>query len=140
MANDNQRTLHEYALGVSAFLGGISFTTMTLVMTSKDKFEYTNLVKTFNLKIFPELIIVGLAVVSIFFIVSTIGMIPVATGRIHEQTMFADFAYKAMLVGFYGLCVLFTLLLLPFSLYGAIAIVIISTISIILYTILYDRQ
>jgi hypothetical protein len=78
MANNGQRSIHEYALAACAFLGGISFTTMVIVMQSEDKFQFLPWQKILN---FPELIIGGLAIVSSFVLMATIGMIPVAANR-----------------------------------------------------------
>ena len=66
-------------------------------------------------------------------------MIPVASGRIAEVSPLARCAYTCMLVGFYVLCGVIALLLLPFSIIGAVAVAIISVVVIVLYSSLYGR-
>jgi hypothetical protein len=134
-------TQHQYGLTVSAFLGGISFTIMAffIEMNVNNKFHYPMIDNIPNFMELSELVIAGLAASGTFFIVSSIGMIPVASGRIPEVSPLARCAYTCMLIGFYVLCGVIALLLLPFSVIGAIMVAIISVVVIVLYSVLYDR-
>jgi hypothetical protein len=137
----SEGTRHQYGLPVSAFLGGISFTIMAFLidMDTDNKFHYPMIDNIPNFMELSELVIVGLAASGIFFIVSSIGMIPVASGRIAEISPMARCAYTCLLVGFYILCGVIALLLLPFSTIGAVAVAIISVLVIVLYSSLYGR-
>ena len=132
---------HQYGLPVSAFLGGISFTIMAFLieMHTDNKFHYPMIDNIPNFMELSELVIAGLAASGTFFIVSSIGMIPVASGRIKEVSPLARCAYTCMLVGFYILCGVIALILLPFSTIAAVAVAIISVIVIVMYSFLYDR-
>jgi hypothetical protein len=66
-------------------------------------------------------------------------MIPVASGRIREVSPMARCAYTCLLVGFYILCGVIALLLLPYSTIGAVAVAIISVVVIVMYSSLYGR-
>jgi hypothetical protein len=134
-------TQHQYGLTVSAFLGGISFTIMAFLieMIVNNKFHYPMIDNIPNFMELSELVIAGLAASGTSFIVSSIGMIPVASGRIPEVSPLARCAYACMLIGFYVLCGVIALLLLPFSVIGAVTVAIISVVVIVLYSVLYDR-
>ena len=137
----NEGTPHQYGLTVSAFLGGISFTIMAFLieMHIANKFHFPLIDNIPNFMELSELVIAGFAISGTFFIVSSIGMIPVASGRISEVSPLARCAYTCMLVGFYMLCGVIALLLLPFSTLGAIAVATISIVVIVLYSVLYGR-
>jgi hypothetical protein len=126
----SEGTRHQFGLPVSAFLGGISFTIMAFLIEMKtdNKFHYPMIDDIPNFMELSELVIAGLAVSGTFFIVSSIGMIPVASGRIGELSPLARCAYSCMLIGFYILCGVIALLLLPFSTIGAVAVAIISVV------------
>ena len=74
-SNTNPSTNHLPALTVAVFLGGISFTTMAVLMQlqmqSQDEFHFDPIDKILN---YSELVITGLAMSSIFFIVATMGI------------------------------------------------------------------
>jgi hypothetical protein len=95
---------------------------MQLQMQSQDEIHFDPIDNILN---YSELVITGLAMCSIFFIVATMGIIPVAAGRILKITRFATFAYNCMFIGFCLLCGIFVLLLLPFSIIGAIVVAVI---------------
>lgn len=137
----SEGTRHQYGLPVSAFLGGISFTIMAFLidMDTDNKFHYPMIDNIPNFMELADLVIIGLAASGTFFIVSSIGMIPVASGRIREVSPMARCAYTCLLVGFYILCGVIALLLLPFSIIGAVAVAIISVVVIVLYSVLYGR-
>jgi hypothetical protein len=132
---------HQYGLTVSAFLGGISFSIMAFLIDidTDNKFHYPMIDNIPNFMELSELVIAGLAASGTFFIVSSVGMIPVASGRIAEVSPMARCAYTCMLFGFYILCGVIALLLLPFSTIGAVAVAIISVVVIVLYSSLYGR-
>ena len=140
-SNTNPGTNHLPALTVAVFLGGISFTTMAVLMQlqfqSQDEFRFEPIDKILN---YSELVITGLAMSSIFFIVATMGIIPVAAGRILETTRFATYAYNCMFIGFCILCGVFVLMLLPFSITGAIVVAVISVTVYMLFVFFYDRE
>jgi hypothetical protein len=125
-SNTNPSTNRLPALTVAVFLGGISFTTMAVLMQLQmqlqDEFHFDLIDNILN---YSELVITGLAMSSIFFIVATMGIIPVAAGRILEITGFATFAYNRMFIGFCLFCGIFVLMLLPYSIIGAIVVAVI---------------
>ena len=85
-------------------------------MQIENKFHNRMIDNMPNFMELSELVIIGFRSPSgTFFIVSSIGMIPVASGRIKEISPLARCAYTCMLVGFYVLCGVIALLLLPFS-------------------------
>ena len=137
----SEGTRHQFGLPVSAFLGGISFTIMAFLieMQTDNKFHYPIIDDMPNFMELSELVIAGLAASGTFFIVSSIGMIPVASGRIGELSPLARCAYSCMLIGFYILCGVIALLLLPFSTTAAVAVAIISVVVIVLYSVLYGK-
>ena len=137
----SEGTRHQYGLTVSAFLGGISFTIMAFLIEIRtdNMFHYPMIDNIPNFMELSELVIIGLAASGTFFIVSSIGMIPVASGRIREISPLARCAYTCMLFGFYVLCGVIALLLLPFSFIGAVTVAIISVVVIVLYSVLYGK-
>jgi hypothetical protein len=132
---------HQYGLTVSAFLGGISFTIMAFLieMQIENKFHFPMIDNIPNFMGLSELVITGLGASGTFFIVSSIGMIPVASGRIKEISPLGRCAYTCMLIGFYVLCGVIALLLLPFSFIGTVVVAIISVVVIVLYSVLYGK-
>jgi hypothetical protein len=74
-SNTNPSTNHLPALTVAVFLGGISFTTMAVLMQlqiqSQDEFHFDPIDKILN---YSELVITGLAMSSIFFIIASMGI------------------------------------------------------------------
>jgi len=108
-------------------------------MHTDNKFHYPMIDNIPNFMELADLVIAGLAASGTFFIVSSIGMIPVASNRIAEVSPLARCAYTCMLFGFYILCGVIVLLLLPFSIIGAVAVAIISVVVIVLYSVLYGR-
>jgi hypothetical protein len=108
-------------------------------MQIEKKFHYPMIDNIPNFMELSELVILGLAASGTFFIVSSIGMIPVASGRIREVSPLARSAYTCMLVGFYVLCGIIALLLLPFSFVGSIVVAIISVVVIVEYTVVYGK-
>ena len=137
----SEGTRHQFGLPVSAFLGGISFTIMAFLieMQTDNKFGYPMIDDIPNFMELSELVIAGLAASGTFFIVSSIGMIPVASGRIAEVSPLARCAYTCMLFGFYILCGVIALVLLPFSIIGTVVVAIISVVVIVMYSVLYGR-
>ena len=137
----SEGTRHQFGLPVSAFLGGISFTIMAFLieMQTDNKFHYPMIDDIPNFMELSELVIAGLAASGTFFIVSSIGMIPVASGRIGELSPLARCAYGCMLIGFYILCGVIALVLVPFSIIGTVVVAIISVVVIVMYSVLYGR-
>jgi hypothetical protein len=123
-APTNPSNTHQHALTVAVFLGGISFTTMAVIMQlqvqMQGEFRFDPIDEIVN---YSELVITGLAASSILFIVASMGIIPIASGRIIETTRFATCAYNCLFMGFCVLGGVFVLILLPFSIIGAIVVV-----------------
>jgi len=118
MSNNN--TFHSHALGVTGFLGGITIASMVLIMQIHKEIEYS------------EWLIPGTAIVGTFLIISTIGMIHVASNeKAGEQ--FAKLMQKFASIGFFGLMTLLPFIVFPFSQVGAIVLVIIEVIVMILF-------
>ncbi len=109
-------SFHSYALGVTGFLGGITFATMVLIMQIHSEIEYS------------EWLITGTALVSVLFIISTIGMVHVAYNEKKAGENFANFIKNLATLGFFGLMIVLPFLVLPFSTGGAIMLTVIEGI------------
>lgn len=122
-------------------MGGISFTTVAVLMQlqaqMQDEFRFEPINRLVN---YSELVIAGLAASSILFIAATMGIIPVASGRILETSRFATCAYHCLFMGFCLLGGVFVLMLLPFSIVGAIIVAAILVTFYVLYVFLYDKE
>jgi len=114
-------SFHSNALGVTGFLGGITFATMVLIM---------QITEDLPLK---EFLITGTAIVSIFFIVSTIGMVHVAFNPKKAGENFAKFTQNLATIGFFGIMVILPFLVYPFTNIGAYVLVVVEVGIIIAY-------
>lgn len=110
-------SFHEYSLSVTGFLGGITFAAMVLIIESQDKYNYNI---PYGIP-YPQLLITGTAIISIFFIISTVGAIRIASGEKKPKDSFSRFNTMVADAGLYGLIIaLLPGLILPFSFYGAV--------------------
>lgn len=114
-------SFHSNALGVTGFLGGITFTTMVLIM---------QITEDLPLK---EFLITGTAIVSVLLIVSTIGMVHVAFNPKKAGENFAKFLQTLATVGFFGITLMLPFLVHPFTEIGAYVLVIVEIVIIITY-------
>lgn len=117
----NEGSFHSYALSVTGFLGGITFASMILLMQIQDQFEY------------GEWLITGTAIVSVFFIISTVGMVHIASNQKEAGKKFTYLMQNMANFGFFGLMALLPFILFPFSHGGAIILAVIETIVIVLF-------
>lgn len=128
------------SLTVTGVLGGITFAAMILIIESKDKFEAQLPILFFNSIDYPELLIVGTAFVSVLFITATVGQIRVAAGEKNAKNLYTRFLGKLSLVGFYALVVgLLPALIFPFSLIGALFILLMSLGIVFFLALLHSR-
>ena len=120
----------EHELTLSGFLGGLTLSSLVLIMQTKEAFEFTPVSAYFY---YPELLIDGLAVIIVFFIMAAVGLVKVASGGTNQNSKFTKIAENCLSVGFYGLCGFIPLLLLPFSIVGSIGVSILIIMCIIWY-------
>lgn len=119
MSNNN--TFHSHALGVTGFLGGITIASMVLIMQIHDEIEYS------------EWLIPGIAIVGVFFIIATIGMIHVASNEKESGKQFAKLMQRIATLGFFSMMVVLPFMVFPFSGIGAIVLGIIEGVIMILF-------
>lgn len=124
-------------LTICIFLGGFTFTSMTVLMQVRDNF---NVDAISAILYYPELLIDGLAAVSALFVMAVIGMSVVASGRDELKSDYGKLAFAFMIAGLLGLCVLLPLLVVPFSLAGAIAIAIIEVVGLLMLHYLSNKH
>jgi len=115
---NGENTFHSHSLNVTGFLGGITFAAMILLMQSKKDIPIPSNFPSFYL----EALITATAISSVFFIISSVGMIRVASGEKSEDETFS----KAMSVfaglGFFGLMALLPFMILPFLWEGSLIV------------------
>ena len=102
----------------TAFLGGITFTTMVLLLEFSTDLIYS------------EILIPGTAIVSVFFIISTVGTVKIAAADIKTDTKFATFVQSCARAGFLGIMVILPLLIVEFSIAGTIVIIVVEVVLI----------
>lgn len=124
---DKWKKFGEHGLTLSGFLGGITLSSMVLIMQSKEEFEFEPVSSLFY---YPELLIIGLAAVVILFIISAAGLVLVASGE--RKPLYTQTIQKFMSAGLYAVCGFVPLILLPFSLVGAIVITVIVIMCFIM--------
>lgn len=131
--------ISEHGLSVAAFLGGLTITIMVLVMQApSETFEYKPLSSVLY---YPELLVIGLAIIGFLFIISSMGFSILGSLSSLKDSGFEIWKEVADLLengnmmwipllflslAFLGLCVFLPLLLLPFFDKGAIALAIIE--------------
>ena len=112
---------------VTAFLGGLTFTAMILIIQFSENFALSYFPP------YPELLISFSAVVSFFFIMSTIGGAVDQRNAALITSNYRSFVYVLLVLAWVGLLILIPAFLLPFSLIGTIVLVIIEVICMIAY-------
>jgi hypothetical protein len=127
----DHKKFYEQAIPVSGFLGGLTFTAMTVLIQSKDKFSSPITIFPLLSLDYYQILIAAMAVISVLFITSAVGMINIASG-IRSKGTYVTTMDLLMTLGFYGLLIFLPMIVIPFSVIGA-AIVI--TIEIIYITI-----
>jgi len=114
-------SFYSNALGVTGFLGGITFASMVLIMQITE-----------NLPL-KEFLITGTAIISVFFIVSTIGMVHVASDPKKAGEPFAKFTQNLATIGFFGIMLVLPFLVYSFTNIGAYVLAIVESGIIIAY-------
>lgn len=127
---------HGHSLSVTSFLGGITFAAMILLIQSRKDIAIPSEFPTFYL----DLLITGTAITSVLFIVSSVGMIRIASGERKANEKFSKSMEVFAALGFYGLIALLPLLVLPFLWPGALAVGIVEGITIGIYAKYYLRK
>lgn len=117
MTNDPKEIWHGNYLNATTFLGGITFTALVLLIESKEKI------------VFAEFLIPITALVSFFFIISTIGRVVLASSDEKRFKKFDDVIATFTLMGFFGLLSLIPFFVLPFTPTGAIVVGIVEIIA-----------
>ncbi len=132
--------ISDHLIAIAAFIGGITFTGMILVIQSQDKFKLSQLGD--YSKYYSEGLIVGLSIISFLLILGTLGFATVSwlveennkrkeKGKTNSNVttstlMMAILGPISLLFGVYGIFIILPLLLLPFSLIGSIVLVVIE--------------
>lgn len=120
--------IFEHSISVDAFLGGITFAAMVVIMQSNNSWALSETLPVY----YPELLIGVLGAISFFFIISTIGNLGLlAEGRKISSKFERSIAYFEN-IGFFALCGFIPALMLPFSLVGAITLAVIEGVSMLL--------
>jgi hypothetical protein len=125
----------EHFLTVVAFLGGITFAGMILVMQTKGSFEYPPIGWLFY---YPELLIIGLASICFLFIMATLHLLSLT--RLTEADIGGpkeneswNLCLVYMLPSIFILGSFIPLLLLPFTLIGSIFLAGLVSISFFIF-------
>ena len=117
MTNDPKEIWHGNYLNATTFLGGITFTALVLLIESKVKI------------VVAEFLTPITALVSFFFIISTIGRVVLASSDEKRFKKFDDVIATFTLMGFFGLLSLIPFFVLPFTPTGAIVVGIVEIIA-----------
>jgi len=121
MSDKPQLPWHSNYLNATAFLGGITFTALVLLMESKEKIPYV------------DFLIPITALVSFFLIASTIGRVVLASSDEERFAKFDIVNSVFTLIGFFGLLSLIPFFVLPFTQTGAIGVGIVEIIAMVIY-------
>lgn len=117
-----ENPFYQHSENTTAFLGGITFTAMILLLEFS-----TNL-------IYSEILIPGTAIISILFIMSTVGTLKMKIDNdIKDNTKFPEFVQTCGRAGFFGMMVILPLLIVEFSLIGTIVIIAVEVFLIIMF-------
>lgn len=120
---------HTNALNVSAFLGGTTFAAMVLMIEMRD-----------SIGSHPNWLISGTAMVSVFFIVSTVGLMHVAAGNAKKDGDLAKAMEWFSNVGHAGLLFVISLLIYQFSHLGGIVVGVSSFVLVLFLGILRIKE
>lgn len=110
---------HSNFLNMTAFLGGITFTALVLLIQSKDKFLYS------------DWLIPITAISSFMLILATFGRL-LSIGNQKRGKNYDVVLAVFSLIGLFGLMGIIPFFILPFSLFASIIIVIIEIVSFII--------
>lgn len=115
--NDND-AFHTNFSSFTAFLGGITFTVLVLLIQSKEKFLYS------------DWLIPIAAITGFLLILATLGRV-VIVGNAKRGENFDKVLAVFALIGFFGLALMIPFFILPFNLVATIAVVIIEIVSFV---------
>lgn len=86
-------------LTICVFLGGLTFTALTLLLQNKDNFRFE---PVSSMLYYPELLMDGMAVVSALFIIGAIGMSVLGAGREKSKSSYGKVSSSFMIGGLIG--------------------------------------
>lgn len=121
------KTFFSNAVGVTGFLGGITFATMILLIQSETKV------------VNHEYMIPGTAIISVLFIISTIGNMHVSHDSQNKNNKLQYIMGFFAQLGFFGLMVIIPTLVYPFSPAGSVILVILEAIMIFLFFVFRNK-
>jgi len=125
---------------VTGFLGGITFAAMILIIQNMSIFDY-KIPFEISIPAYPKLLITGTAIISVLFIVPSVGYIRAAAGEFNVPTTYTRYLGKLAEVGFYLLIIgLLPALILPFSTIGAAIVFIFSLVTVLVMAALYSKN
>jgi cobalamin synthase len=114
-----ESAFHGNALNVTAFLGGTVFAVLILIVEVKSTFQYSDILISIT------------AMVSVLFIIATVGMIHVASDKQKYQgSTFAKTIEKLANAGFIGLMFVLPFLVFQLTIVGGIAVSVLEAIVI----------
>jgi len=117
----DDKTFFSNAVGVTGFLGGITFATMVLLIQSDTKIPN------------HEFMIPGTAIISVLFIIATVGNMHVTYDSQNKNKKLKNSMGLFAEMGFFGLMIIIPSLVYPFSMYGAVVVVILEVIVIFIF-------
>ena len=120
---NNESVFHGNALNVTAFLGGTVFAALILMIEVKDSLPHHNM------------LISGTAIVSVLFVISTIGMTHVASNKKLRDTIFAKSMERLANAGFFGLMLILPFLVFQLTEIGGIGVSIVEAAIIAVFLI-----
>jgi hypothetical protein len=143
----------EHQLSAGGVLSGVTFAALVLIIQSKEAFAVPAFITFVS---YTEILIIGMAITSLLFIFSTVGMVQIAAERVpsldaeshhckditrrrlsereksnaenYIRTISSSFS-----AAFYGLMIMLPLLVLPLSILGAIVIIVFESVSLIFF-------
>jgi len=127
MSEDEVRGFNTQVPTISGFFGAITFATMILLMQFSENVKYS------------EFLIPFTAIISFFFIISTISSAIDPSSAHLMSNKFRNFVKTCFLLGFYGLMAVIPALVYSFSETGAYILAGIEIITIIIYSILVPK-
>ena len=117
-----ENPFYQHSENATAFLGGITFTAMILLLEFS-----TNL-------IYSEILIPDTTIFSILFIMSTVSTLKMKIdNNIKDDTKFPIFVQTLGRAGFFGIMALLPVLIVEFSLVGAIVIISVEVFLITMF-------
>jgi hypothetical protein len=106
----------ERDLTLAAFLGGLTFTGMIVLMQTASNFDYA---PVSSVVYYPDILISTTGFVSAVFIIAAAGHASFNVFTNDDLKRYLDYL---LLIGFFGVLILIPLLLLPFNVVGAVVI------------------